>query len=381
MAELSGYTATITGLSMSMPSACCRCGAPPTKTLSTQAQVRGFNLGGQKTRSIDLPYCDACEKRARAIQWARNKLFLVCTLVALVAAGFGVLVPFLPKLVLIVVPTALAVLICVVLRQQAGTNVEDRHGAWMSHASKDRSTFFCVNQKWAEDFASANGTQAVPAKFNDAVRPWLIALFVTGGASTFVSFAVRPSVHIDNASKQAVQVWVDGKPSVVAQPVSGLGERPTINLPMGQHTFGWSPVGASAPVETTAARKVAWLGDHLYNPGKTTCYDLDLTIYGSASGKGKQQGIQPIDDFYTFDHVDNWFKENPHTVSTKGSGATRMALLPVEVCASLAEQGCALPIRTEMVECLRKTQGTIVQLGVKACIEKAVQRCAKELKH
>src|SRR5688572_5958187 len=100
MAELSGYTATITGLSMSMPSACCRCGAPPTKTLSTQTQVRGFNLGGQKTRSIDLPYCDACEKRARTIGWARNKLFLLCTLIALVAGGFGLLVPFLPKLVL-----------------------------------------------------------------------------------------------------------------------------------------------------------------------------------------------------------------------------------------------------------------------------------------
>jgi hypothetical protein len=219
-----------------------------------------------------------------------------------------------------------------------------------------------------------------PAKFNDAVRPWLIALVLTGGASTFVSFAVRPSVHIDNAGKAPVQIWIDGHPSIVAQPQTGQGPRPTVTLPMGQHTFGWSPVGASAPVETTPARKVAWMGDHLYNPGKTACYDVDLSVYGSASAKGKQQGLQPIDDFYTFDRVDNWFKENPYTVSTKGSGTTRVAILPLEVCASLAGQGCPLSIRTDMVDCLRKTEGTIARVGAKACIEKAVQQCARELK-
>ena len=45
MAELTGFTATITGLSMSMPNACCRCGAPPTKTLPWAQRSRSFGVG------------------------------------------------------------------------------------------------------------------------------------------------------------------------------------------------------------------------------------------------------------------------------------------------------------------------------------------------
>jgi hypothetical protein len=217
-----------------------------------------------------------------------------------------------------------------------------------------------------------------PARFNDSVRPWLIALVITGGASTFVSFAVRPSIRIDNGGRQPVQIWIDGKPSIVAQPMNGLGKRPEVSLPMGLHTFGWSPMGASAPKETTAARKVQWMGDHLYNPGRAACYWLEVSTYGSANDKGVAQGPQTLDDFYAFGHIDNWFADNPKSISTKGSGGTRTSVAPMKICQELVEHGCSVAVRSEMLDCAVKAYASKSKTAFNECLDEAVVRCKKE---
>lgn len=377
MAKVSGLLATITGMNMSMPNGCCRCGQPSTHRLKTQTVVKGFNLGGTKTRSIEVPYCAGCADRAKKINRSRTMLWLSVIAVAIAVAGFGALVPFLPKAAIIVVPCVLAVMAAVVLRQRAGESVENPWGAWLSAASKNTSTLFCANADWGKAFADANSIQPVAGSHSDTVRPWIGALLITGSIATFVAFASQPEVRIDNGGKVPLQIWIDGKKSIVADVTLDKAERKTISVPFGKHVFGWSPVGAAQATEQTKARKIEWMGDHLYNPGSTACYWLDVNIYGTATAKGMAAGPQPLDELYTFGKLDNWFKDNPSSVSTKASGETRVAVQTMKVCEELTAHGCALPIRKDMIDCMHKAFTQHDNVALEACVDAAVASCKK----
>jgi len=377
MAKVTGTITTITGMNMSMPNGCCRCGRPSTHRLKTQTVVKGFNLGGTKTRSIEIPYCAACADRAKKVNRARTMLWLSVSAVAVVVAGFGVLVPFLPKAAIIVVPCLLAVMAAVVLRQRAGETVENPWGAWLSAASKNTSTLFCSNPEWGKAFADANGIPAVAGSHSDTVRPWIGALLIAGSLATFVSFATQPAVRVDNGGKVPLQIWIDGKKSIVVDATYDKGDRKDVTVPFGTHVFGWSPVGADKPTELTHPRKIEWMGDHLYNPGSTACYWLDVSTYGTASAKGMAAGPQPLDDLYTFKKLDNWFKDNPSSVSTKASGETRVAVNTMKVCHELSDHGCALPIRKDMLDCMHKAFAKDDKAAFEACVDAAVASCKK----
>lgn len=368
MATISGFTTTIPGTSMSMPKACSRCGELGTKELSTSASV-----GGKKTRSTTIPYCEACFARAKDIGNKRTMLGLSIFGLALLVSGFGILVPFLPKAALILVPVALATFIGVVLRNRAGTSIDQPHGAWMTGGNAATTVFFCTNQKWAEAFAVANNTTSVPSTIGDGGAYWLIGLLIAGAASTYVAIACQPSVRVDNAMKEPVQIWVDGKSSIVAQPMKDVGPRPEINLGFGTHKLGWSPVGAKAPSEESAPTRIKWSGKHLYSPNRATCYMLDVSTYGSANDKGIVSGPVELTDLYTFDRVDNWFKRNERSVSTKSSGATRVALLPMESCGKLIEIGATVEVRTKMMSCLKAAYAKDSSEAGSACIREAVK--------
>ena len=268
-------------------------------------------------------------------------------------SGFGALAPFLPKAAIIGLPCVFALVIAVMLRQREGAAVEEPHGAWMSGATSKNSTFFCANESWAKVFASMNNTQPRPATIKDSVRPWIAALLLAAGTSSYIAFAAQPSVYIDNAGTTELRIWVDGKPKLVASVTEAKSLRPSIEVPYGKHRFGWSPVGATAPTAQTDEVKVGWMGDHLYNPGTSTCYALVLSTYGSDSGKGMADGPQTVTEFYTFKKMDNWFTPNPKTVSTKSSGATRTAIEEMQVCRKLAAASCPVEQRRDLVECAK----------------------------
>jgi hypothetical protein len=359
-----------------MPSGCCRCGTPATQQLKTTIAVRGF--GSNKTRSVEVPYCGPCATRGRKIQRARLALYGCAIAVAALVSGFGLLAPFLPRAAIIVVPVVLAVMTAVVLRQRAGDGVERPWGAWLVKGTNKDSTFFCTHAEWTQQFAAANGVEAVSGSTGESVMPWIGALLVAAGAATFVSYAVRPSIHIDNGGAQPVQVWIDGKKSIVVQPaISKNDERPTVEVPIGAHVFGWSKVDASAPAGQTAARKIEWLGDHLYNPESTSCYWIDVSKYGSASTKGMAHGPQTLDELYTFSHIDNWFHDNPTSISTKSSGETRTAVNTIAACAELTANGCSVEVRRAFVTC---AQGVQDKPGWEACVSDAAQACAAQAK-
>jgi hypothetical protein len=375
MPSLNGHLVTVQGLRMTMPTSCCRCGAPSTRQLKTSTAVRGF--GSNKTRSIEVPYCTACAARAKKIQSARTLLYLQAIGVALAASGFGFLAAFLPRVVLVGVPVALASLAAVVLRQRVGDGVDDPWGAFLSKGTNKDSTFFCTHTEWAQQFAQANGVSAIAGTYRDSVRPWIGALVVALGAAAFVAFAVRPEVYIDNGGAQPAQIWIDGKPSIVAQSTLNKGQtRATIEVPIGTHVFGWSPVGAKAPVGQTKPRKVEWMGDHLYNPNSTACYWLDVSVYGSASSKGMQQGPQPVDEFYTFSSINNWFKDNPTSISTKSSGETRTAINTIKYCQELTAQGCPVEVRSAFAGCIAKAVAADSKPAIETCVSEAAKTCA-----
>jgi hypothetical protein len=375
MPSVNGHLVTVQGLRMTMPTSCCRCGAPSTQQLKTSTAVRGF--GSNKTRSIEVPYCGTCAARAKKIQSARTFLFLQAIGVALFASGFGFIAAFLPRLVLVVVPVALATLAAVVLRQRVGDTVDNPWGAFLRKGTNKDSTFFCTHADWAQQFAQANGVSAIAGTYNDSVRPWIAALIVALASAAFVAFAVRPEVYVDNGAAQQVQIWIDGKPSIVAASTLNKGQtRATIEVPIGTHVFGWSPVGAKAPVGQTKPRKVEWMGDHLYNPNSTACYWLDVSTYGSASAKGMQQGPQPLDEFYTFKSISNWFKDNPSSISTKSSGETRTAINTMKVCQELTENECTVEVKREFTLCAGKAYAKDDKSAFDACINDAAKSCA-----
>jgi hypothetical protein len=290
-------------------------------------------------------------------------------------------VPVLPFQFLIVFPIALALVVALGLRMWAGASVETPNGAWMVGFSGLQTTFFCTNVRWAEHFAYANGGHAVLRRRSDSFwhLPWILALCLTGPLATYIAFATHPAVYVDNESKEPLQIWIDGKSSVVVKPMSGNGERPSVRIPYGTHDLGFSSVGDKGPEETTKA-KVAWSGDHLYNPGSTACYWLEAAAYGSASTTGLPDGPQPIAEFYTFKTVDNWFKENPPSITTKSSGETRVSVTTINACAELASLGCPLESRAGFASCASHAYTSSDQGAFSHCIDQAADSCGLERK-
>lgn len=371
MAEASGYAVTVPN-TLTMSTACCRCGAPATESISSSQNVDA----SRSVRTIPIPYCDACLSRAKAIQRARIILHLKSICIALVASGFGAAVPTLTVAAMITVPCVLAVLVGVLLRNAAGTDVEFPFGAWLIQCSPFSSTIFCTNEKWAHEMAKNNNCEANAASQKDTVAPWISGLLVALPLSIYVAIAARPTVYIDNGGNEPLKLWVDGKPSIAVEPMRGVGPRPALQLAYGTHRFGVSPLSAGAPSEQTDLVQVKWNGDHLYNPGKTSCFWIDATAYGKASTSGMTQGPQTISDFYTFPHIDNWFQDNPTSIRTKASGETRVSLQTMPICRQLIERGCGdVRIRQSMIACQQSAFAKQDQNAFDACIDTAIDVC------
>lgn len=382
MTEISGQEAVLPAQQkFHMPAQCCRCGQPGTKQRTSSVAVVGL---GRRTRSVTFPYCDACDQRAAGITRARTVLLLGLVALSIAVSLIGFAVPALPKVVLWIVPVALATFAAVLLRVRAGESVEAPNGAWLSRATNKSTTFFMSNPTWAQEFAARNQLQELKAttrKDRFLLWPWM--LLVAAIAAGIVASVTHPDVYVDNEGLAPLQIWVDGKKSIVAEPMSSTtAKRPTIEVPYGTHKLGYSPVGASAPVSETPPTKIKVAGDHLYNPGSTACYFLDLTVYGNETGKGVVAGPVPLAELYTFKHVDNWFRDNPSSVSTKSSGETRVALKPFEaggrvVCSEFAD--CPLKVRADLMECLKTGyDSSWASHDAKTCFIDATKACSAQ---
>jgi hypothetical protein len=344
--------------SFHIPLKCASCGGAQQTTRTAKKTVKQGNW--TTTRSFQIPYCGPCAARAQAT-WMKGLIFAGITIaLAAVFSAIGFVAPGLPAPLLIGLPVVLSLGFAIVAMTALGPKAPPLPATAKGEAVKlvkfsgSMSTLYCVNPQWAAEFAQMNGVQPLPKSR---------AMFFGAGTLTFALIAAplfaggtwffaHPQVHIDNAGPDALQIWLDGKKSIVVPSNVNGSPPPSIFVPKGKHVFGWSKEGAAAP-EGTADANVTMNDAHVYNPEETACYWLVADSYGSASVMGVQKGPQPIQEFYTFDKVDTWFGDNPQTISVDHSsrGGTRVALQRAKACMYLAEHGCDAADRDKFIEC------------------------------
>ena len=356
-----GREVVLQSSTFTMPASCASCRAPKQTTLSaSRRQSRAVR--GTVTRTFAIPYCNACAARCVATQKQSTRFGWLAFLMTVLLACLGFAVPGLPGLVLVGLPT-LAVVGFAIAAKTTWAPKPPPAPATTSGAAvrltsfkKDRSVLYCTNAAWAGEFAQASGVTATPRtrRGTFARGALTVGLLLTPAAALGVWFTAHPEVHIDNAGASPLQIWVDDKPRlVVPANTSGISP-PSIYVPFGKHTFGYSPVDAPGPVATVEGT-ARMMDDFLYNPGESGCYWLIADSYGSASVAGIAQGPQPIQEFYSFDNVDTWFGENPQSVEVSNgrTGDTRVALQRAKACMELVEHGCPLEVRQQFQACVR----------------------------
>lgn len=168
----------------------------------------------------------------------------------------------------------------------------------------------------------------------------------------------HPVVHFDNATGEAIQLWIDGARGPLLAPGAADAEPPHLRLPAGERVLGWSRPGEGAPRETTVAA-VAPLDEHLYNPAGAGCYWIQVATYGDGSARGTQRGPQRVAAFYRFDRVDRWFAPAAEEIRVPRAfgGAQRVVVQRHRACMELAALGCDPGQRSGYVACQRTLTG------------------------
>lgn len=374
-----GREVTINGLSFRLPSTCASCGAPQ-QTSRTTSKMNSYGAR-RVTRSFQVPYCNACAARARSFGVKGGVLAAAALGISLVLA----VVPFVVTGIPLAVALLLALVVAIGFGVAAMTALAPKapplpattqgNAVRLVKFNSATSTLHCSNAAWAEEFARMNNALAQPRKRGHGFGIGaLVTGLLVGPVGAGVAWAVaHPSVHVDNATAESIQLWIDGQPSIVVPSNQGGAVPPSVDVSYGSHKFGYSKSGASQP-EATVDADVTMHDAHLYNPGKTACYWLDADAYGSATVHGIVQGPQPIKEFYSFDKVDTWFGGNPQsiTVQNGNSGGTRVALQRASECMELARANCPVAAREALIDCER---GARDDASFDACTAKARASC------
>jgi hypothetical protein len=367
-----GLEVVINAAGYRTPQLCCRCEAPQETAIATSH----YEAGTRTTRTAQMPYCNACAQRHKKISRARGRLHLLTFCIAVGLGLMGLVIPMLPMVVLFVLPVVLSIGAAIVLTNNMREGTSSPNGAWMTGFSGQRTTYYCGNPSWGTKFAALNGAQATSATKKDGFHagPPVVAGIISAILAIVIGFGSHPAVHVDNASDKAMQIWIDGSEGPVVKPMTGLGERPTVRLSTGTHKLGWSKVGAKKPKDEVEAN-VDFFGDHLLNPDEQGCYWVDVSRYGSATSTGMENGPVPMKAFYTFKHVDNWFKNNPTHVSTKSTGATQSAVKRIPICEQLQEHGCSKSVRARYAKCATKAA---TDTRMDECADEAAKSCVND---
>ena len=371
MSSRPGFDVTTTTSPISLPPTCCACAVQPgTKRITIQG------VSGRVRRSFTVPYCDACASARLKVKATRAFVVIGLMIVSAAIACLGVVLPVLPMAVLIAVPAVLALVLGIFGPRVVKKTQEVSDAARILSFAGNSTRFLLANETWATQFAGSNHVQV-------ARRPWrdgftaisaVLCVIVGGGVAAYVGVSSNPDVHVDNATDKPVKIWIDGQVALTVDPQSGSSERPDLHLSYGTHKIGWSKASESK-VRDEEKIDVEWGSDHLYNPAQAGCYFLQATAYGDASTKGLQNGPLPLQSFYVFRDVDNWFQGNPSSVSSKQSGETRVALLPWGSCEALTKAGCSADVRKKAAQCAREAWKSDDEQEMHACFERALAKC------
>ena len=268
-----------------VPQYCASCGTGQQTSLQTVKS----NLVGSRKQAFSIPYCNACAGRVK--QWKRRQWRVGwATLgLAFALAALGLAFPQWPLLALLGLPTLLCAAFAVAGMLVAAPGEPPKPATARGEAVRlvdfgpHRYVLYCVNADWGHAFARANGV-AAHARLRVqrfAVGSLVIALVATPLASLVVWSVAHPRIVIDNAGTGPLQIWVDGQPVQAVLPGEDNNRLNRVFVTFGTHRLGYSNVGDPAPVATIEASAPLAGGEHVYNPGKTACYELKVDRYGS----------------------------------------------------------------------------------------------------
>jgi hypothetical protein len=336
------------------PSACASCRRPAERMVARRK--RGVKL--------DVPYCTLCGQQATA-GWNNTRGRQLQFIVLFGASIFGAvgLVPGLPLVVACALAVGVAVagtvgfLVLVPVQKFPAPASATIDGARLVKVAGDRATLFCTNEAWAADLAAAHGS--VPARKTRPNHSVFVipryAVFAAPVVAVFAWLGANPEVHVDNGFHEPLQLWVDGRPSIVvpASTKKDGAEPATVRVSYGQHVLGWSRLGATAPEHTTRAR-IEFDGNHLYVPGALLCHFNEVMLYGDQVSLPVAAGPVPIAEFQTFKRVDAWFHDLPAQIETKSGGEARVAVKRWEACEYITSPPCPAGERARYWDCVRK---------------------------
>jgi hypothetical protein len=366
---VNGFFVTLRSFEPPLPQGeCASCGRP------AEAEVK-------VARQLTAPYCASCARRTRFV-W---RFFL--TSVAMIVPGLllvilPVLVHGIPLGVAFVAPPLVIGGACLAYAIKRETRPLADGATTQQDAvrllSPSPPWFFVSNRRFAERLIDAHGGHAIPGQ----QRQWDVAwsAVIAAGALLGVTWLGtlmqnNGDIMIDNGSRDAVSVWLDGER--VAQVASGQNEH--IHVRSGHHVIAWSTTNAPAHER---AFELNGLHHYLYNPGATTCYWRTVDVYerrGPARAGGRKEaaddGPLEIAELYDLPQVDRWFEANPATKSLSNGQeyATDYAIVRDPSCTALVGAGCDKKVLDALLECETATK---TAAEVTSCVETAKDDCS-----
>lgn len=350
----SGTEVTFPASAWSAPPACVSC-------LGPAETIRRSQIG--KKKHVDLPYCRACRAHGGRESTRQGLVELAGFVVGSVAAASSLLVAW--SLPLSLACALLAAVSCVLAVMGAFPAARATEPATMGlEAARlvalddDSMTLFCTNDTWARRAAEQFGgtTRArrrmVPRVLTIAAITAFGALGV-GGIAWHVS---NPMINVDNATGEAVDVWIDGRVVATIQPTTGK-RLDWVRAYAGVRRIGWSKAGAGAPASEITSTLSRGHKNYLLDPGARHCYWVDATVYGSTATVDAQRlGARPQVELQDLSWIDEWFTDPPRS---SNQGTVHYQLTRSPVCAEV-EARCPKGTRETYWSCLvgATTEGT-----------------------
>lgn len=273
--------------------------------------------------------------------------------------------------------------------------------------SAESATVFCVHEGFTQTLAAqARGARAEPTQYRDGYGLGLLAVLASIVPAAVFSYAQWESIyikiHVDNAGREPMEIWADGrpvftapgvlerKPAVWTLPLSDTVE--SFRLPVGDHQLGHSVPGAKAPAQTIAIhlsqapyRRNGMGYPALYNPQASACYAQELAFYRAGRTPATrpapppivsvaEQGLLVPREFYLFQEVDYWFEDLPRLIEDNHMNGRwhRVGIFRFQPCEELNRMNCRPAVRDAYVQCYREAGSEQDQ---KNCWAEAVQTC------
>jgi hypothetical protein len=253
-----GRVVTLNASSYKTPPYCCSCGGPQQTQIATSRSQKRGNV--TTTLKMNFPYCNACAARVKAYKAKLTVAVVVVVAISLVVGGLVIAIPGLPLAVAVVIGLVVGVGgsigVALGLRPPmppAPATSRGEAARIIGFKGAEQTRVHVSHAQWGDEFARGNNAIAQPSSKGDGfvLGPVLTGAILAPLCAIGASVAAHPSVYVDNASAEALEVFVDGKKVASVGPDS----HKSLDVGYGKHTFGYAKAGGSAPTATADGRR------------------------------------------------------------------------------------------------------------------------------